>query len=178
MCSNNLGHNFLADNIKFKSDQLVLDFKELLEKNKKIIHLDVIDCKFSTAQVRSISQSLNKNTTILGFHFYNSQFVVDHQQFLIQQSQNIIKQFNFMEFKGMKRKNKVVIPNNYCWICDKFQPLSIKVKAAFSPATPVFVHLDYDNFKTYYLSEEDGEFLKIELMAPKDKVLGYFTDGI
>lgn len=61
---------------------------QLLETNKYLIHVDLSSNNFGYDDTVAISQSLEINKTIYGFHFAGNSGYVDSRQFLVPEKNN------------------------------------------------------------------------------------------
>lgn len=127
-----LGWNSLGSNLKIikkNANSFVNSLCDCLEKNKSIIHFSLGNNGFSFDESKRISEALNKNTTIYGFHFAGNYGYVDHLGYLKfdLNPRDVQDRLTSRQLDGVKALNfdyqidpftyKTLI-SNCCWLCE------------------------------------------------------------
>jgi len=70
----------------------------------------------------------------------------------------------FDQYNSAMRKN--------CWICEKWVPVEFKVKDL---EEPVFIHLEWMDYKPFYMTSDGGDEFVINTMNPPGEWKFFYT---
>ncbi|KAL4496017.1 hypothetical protein ABPG72_015439 [Tetrahymena utriculariae] len=160
-------------------------------------HLDLSFNMFQKEESQDIAQFLQENNrTLFGIHFEGNlgQGIFDSRGFLKFNSneaqdekihQGMIEK---RRIKGLKclGQNKLQNYNcsfiDNCWICDGWQEVKFEIKAGCSDSflgNPVFLHLDFENYRPHYMSpdpDDPEKFVLFRMCPPNRKIYFFFSD--
>lgn len=161
---------------------------ETLQKNDKIIHLDLSNNYFTLAESKRISEALETNHSIYGFHFIGNYGYVDSKGFLVV-NENTTKDISEMHInhrmngcafsKGLNKKRGYETLKDCCWICEGWNEVKFEWIPGVSgecDSEPIYLHFDFDYFEAHYMGKPTKNFKFVyERMVPPGKITFFFT---
>ena len=101
----------------------------MLRENKQIVHIDLSNNNFDLEESIKISQALQVNNSIFGFHFAgNYGYVDDLGRLIVDENSNKqqSKEIKNHKIEGVKKNMKInrsfgEVIKDSCWICEGWQ---------------------------------------------------------
>ncbi|KAL4496016.1 hypothetical protein ABPG72_015438 [Tetrahymena utriculariae] len=161
----------------------------------QIKHLDLSFNMFTKEETVEISNFLSKSNYQLGLHYLGNQrgWIVDSRGFLVQinsvenaraEQLHYSKQ-RIQGLKCVKQKQRLtsdILNTDICWICDRWQEINFEITAEASSTFakhPVFLHLDFENYRPYYMDpdpENPNKFILKRMCPPDRRIQFFFSD--
>ena len=185
LSNNRIGADF---GFNAKNKPVVPDLCDFLRENATLLHLDLSNLRFSLSECIEIAEALKNNNAICGFHFEGNFGEVDADGHLIVKpnakrkildtyiKRNIdsIKSSSYMKtYKKLIEYGHV----NFCWLCDQWSPVRIKLARHEFDAFPVFVHFEHFKWQPLYVNFDQSGVASLELSCPIENVTYFITEG-
>ncbi|OMJ72579.1 hypothetical protein SteCoe_28936 [Stentor coeruleus] len=179
-----LVHIDLSYNSFGRKDSLISAnaFAKLFSHNQYLQHVDLSNNYFCRKECEVIGEGLKDNQNIYGIHMQGNDCVVDSKGYIIP-----LEYLNKTEHGHLHRrlmdtqrfKAKVFSRIN-CWICEDWVEITITWKPQVSGTlteTPIFIHLDCDNYQQCAMSNKGLDFFAINRMVPPGMLKFFFSDS-
>lgn len=141
---------------------------KILSKQQSLLHLDFSFNYFTIEESKFIAEGLQQNHYLLGLHMEGNNCSVDSNGFIICEPNSSLLTTGL----PIKRIFKSQKPNSKCWVCEKWVESTLEISTHFS--SPIFIHIDIDNFSPYLLQEKGNSFA-ISRALPQKEVNFFFS---
>ncbi|CAD8099201.1 unnamed protein product [Paramecium primaurelia] len=147
---------------------------EFLIGNKIMLHCDLSANQFTLQDCKLIATSLKQNRTMYGFHFNGNWGIIDPRGFLIIDENSQQKPLG--ETPRMKGLDQITTLRyeSVCWICQGWQE-QIFEWTPEGECDPLFLHMDFEDYKQVYIPKRFDNLYKLPLMVPSGQTQFLFT---
>ena len=158
----------------------------VLMNNKTLLHVDLSENNFNLEESKTISEALEKNKKIYGFHFSGNYGYVDSKGFLQLEEKDLtslhsIISKNINSYDIVFRRENTSFEakkfKNVCWVCEGWYEQIFK----FSVPEPspdgknlVYLHFDFEEYEPRLINLTDVQ-VKYKTMVPPKKYRYFFT---
>jgi hypothetical protein len=156
---------------------------EFLATHKQLVHLDISNNCFEKEECQVIAEGLSKNHHILGVHTAGNKADIDSLGFITPQDTFDVASQALWSRMPQKRKyfSKKMIQqkaSGRCWICEGWKEVEFtwaNTDPSLPDPEPVYLHLDFDDFKGDLLLKKADNIYSSTRMCPPGKIKFFFT---
>ena len=136
-----------------------------------LLHLDLSYNNFNVQEATVIGEGLLNNHILLGLHMQGNNCELDGNGFIISKVNNNLLG-TVLPFQRIFHSKKC---GENCWICEGWVECSIKIQ--YHEASPLFIHLDMDNYTPYLLQQQNDYFSITRALPPNKEVKFFFSSA-
>ena len=148
-------------------------------KHPNLYHVDLSHNQLSEEDCAAVNCGLSENHSIAGIHMQGNDAKVDALGFVNPKGGCSVpsEAHVFVRILGESPASSMWRPSTNCWLCEGWSEVEFLYSASQVPPLPVYLHLSFEAYAPYLLTESSDGVLREYRMCPPGEVRFFFTEG-